>query len=191
MASTFDGCLCNFTDRYARLLSNETGIQFPKASSEWPPVWYWERDLGVTQEQERTVWERDILARGTNFWLKLKPIEGAGGVIRRLNELTRVGNGVYFLTNRMGDKAKLQTERWLFERGMDYPTVLLSGDKVPLIKALGIEFFIDDKPDTVQDVHEHCPGVKVFIKDMPYNRMVQVGKRVQSVEDALKEVGLW
>lgn len=187
-----DGVLAQFTDKYARLLSNETGLQFPKASEEWPSTWFWERDAGVTPEQEKLVWNRDILASGKHFWHHLKPMEGAGGVVRRLNELTRLGHEVFFLTHRFGHKAKLQTEQWLYERGMFMPTVLLSEHKVELIQALNIEFFIDDKPSTVRSVAMVLP--KVYLMNAPYNRVEVMPPqvvRVKNVEEALRMEGLW
>lgn len=193
MASIFDGCLANFSDSYARLLTKETGIEFPKVSQDHPKEWYWERAAGVTKQQEKAVWERDILAKGSRFWLNLKPMDGAGTVIRRLNELSREGHDVYFITHRMGAKAKLQTEKWLYEHGMNFPTVLLSGDKVPLIRALEIEFFVDDKPETVLAVANVMPWT-VYMQAAPYNADVVLPKnvvKVGNVEEALRWAKLW
>lgn len=188
-----DGVLANFTDSYARYLTKETGIEFPTSSDEWPTEWDWEIASGVTKAQAKMVWDTHILGKGSRFWLGLKSIDGAGTALRRLNELTREGHDVYFITHRMGDKAKLQTERWLYERGVNYPTVLLSGDKVPLIRSLEIEWFIDDKPETVLAVANMMSWM-VYLKAAPHNRDIVLPNnvvRVANVEEALRWAKLW
>lgn len=192
LALDIDGVLARFTDSYAHFLTRETGIAFPRASEDFPQEWFWERAMGVTPEQEAKVWTERILQPGSKFWYKLHPMDGAGGIIRRLNDLTRVGHEVFFLTHRMGDKAKLQTERWLYSYGMNFPTVLLSGEKVPLIQALGVTFFIDDKPSTVVEAAEVME--KVYLMNAPYNVREEMPPnvvRVRSAEEALMKEGLW
>jgi hypothetical protein len=191
-----DGCLANFTDSYAKVITKHTGIHFPKASDKWPTVWYWEREAGVTKEQEKQVWGEEILNPLKDFWFKLAPMEGAVEVVRRLNWLGRNGCDVYFLTHRMGDTAKTQTERWLYELGMNFPTVILAGDKAPIIKALGINIFVDDKWETInglytQALEEEWKGINIWLKDTPYNREGR-GKWLiaDSVQDALEKEGL-
>lgn len=184
-----DGCLANFTDSYSKHLSQVTGLVFPKASDAWPTEWYWDRAAGVNKDDEAKVWKEVITAEGSDFWETLDHLDGAPATIKQLNRLAKAGHDVYFLTHRMGDKAKLQTEKWLYERGVDYPTVVMSGTKLPLVRAIGIQFFIDDKPETIEEMHDNVK--LLYIKDAPYNRHVKVGKRVKSVREALEDAGLW
>lgn len=190
-----DGVLANFCDAFAKVVTKQTGITFPRTSKEWPAVWNWDRAAGVTPEQEalawKTVWADD------NFWTNLAPMPEAQMTATQLNHLAKLGHEVYYLTHRAGDRAKYQTEKFLFGIGVDYPTVLLGGDKVPLIRHLKLDFFIDDRPDTILEVtrvaeEENLP-VKghIFVKDAPYNKGVNVGQRVNLVMDALKQEGLW
>lgn len=195
-----DGCLANFTDSYASELTKVSGIVFPKASSEWPTAWFWDREMGVTHTDESKVWKGVIMKEGSTFWQTLAPLEGANEVLKLLNHRIKLGDEVYFITNRMGDQAKLQTEKWLYEWGIDYPTVILSAEKTPLIKLLGLEFFIDDKWETMRDLYKEAEaegwlnGKSFYLKDAPYNRDKRNEWREMKVAldvmGALKEVGI-
>jgi hypothetical protein len=204
-----DGVLSNFTDAYAALLTKETGFEFPKNSKEWPPVWFWERarferegiDPIIAKAIEKKVWAENILHEGSTFWedLQLFDLFRTRYAIKHLSLLGRKGHEVYFLTHRMGYNAKHQTERWLFNNGMNMPTVILSGDKIPLIRSLKLDFFIDDKLETVHELYETAEkegwltGKHYFLQDAPYNRE---GRRLDllvigSITEALEAAGLW
>lgn len=198
-----DYCLANFTEAYADLLIQVDGKdRLPegwRTSPDFPQTWYWERDAGYSKEVEEAAWQQRILHKGSHFWEQLAPVPGAKEVIRHLNKLAIQGHSVYFLTHRMGDKAKLQTEKWLYGLQFYYPTVLLSADKVPLLRALGANFFIDDKPQTVIDVakaaeREKWQDFQLFMHTAPYNKHLQGLdwlKTAGSVEEALQKAGLW
>lgn len=183
-----DGVLANFTDAYAKLLTAQTGIQFPKASEDWPPVWNWDRAAGVISSHEQIVWAK-IRLKATQFWRGLSPLEGAVAAIRRLDYLSKHGSDVYFLTHRMGEEAKLQTERWLYDHGMDFPTVLLAERKLPILLALEVGCFIDDKVSTVEEVAGQIPNT--YLKDAPYNLECSAGIRVTGAKEMLELEGLW
>lgn len=187
-----DGVLANFTDAYAKALTRRTGIEFPVASADWPTSWFWERDAGVTKEQESETWHHDIIQSRT-FWQRLSPVPNAKPALKHLNKMTQRGDEVYFITNRMGDLAKLQTERWLYAHGVNYPTVIVTGDKVPFLRALKANFFIDDKPDTVMDVgrvaaEEKWENFNLFLFDTPYNRVQHYPNNVQRAGTVLEAI---
>jgi deoxypyrimidine-specific 5' nucleotidase type C protein (NT5C) len=208
-----DGVLADFTTAYANLLIKTTGTdklvdgwKDKLAAREWPTTWYWDREAGYTKEEEVRVWSDYITKQGI-FWENLDAIDGAGEIIKYINKLAKKGINIYFITHRMGEKAKLQTEKWLYGLGMDYPTVILSGDKAPLLYSLGANFFIDDKPETIMDIcdkmvadrmrHNNLGGWPLenglYLKDAAYNRGIErVGfKRVGSVKEALMDMGVW
>lgn len=174
LAFDIDGCLANFTKGYAKLLIKVSGVDlFPpnwKGDDDphFPTTWFWERAMGYGQ-WEKAVWKEHILVDG-KFWEKLPPLPGTPETLARINELAKAGHNIYFVTHRMGVEAKQQTERWLYKYGINYPTVLLSGDKLPLIKSLEVDAFIDDKPSTVNTVAVDNPQRRTFVKDAPYNR---------------------
>lgn len=200
LAIDIDGVLANFTDAYSLMLTKVSGIEFPRASKDWPTEWYWDRTLGITKEQERHVWGQ-IMAEGSHYWEKLQPLEEAYRCLRQLNWIAKNDHEVYFLTNRMGYRAKYQTERWLYKHGMDYPTVILSGQKTPLLRDMNIDFFIDDKPDTIYELYEvftkygWFTNQQFYLLDAPYNRRADLrypGTKVAlTLEEALRKAGLW
>lgn len=124
------------------------------------------------------------------FWFKLDPLVEPE-VFARINVLSQ-SNPVYFITNRLGINCKQQTEKWLYEQGINYPTVLIAADKKPLIQALKIDFFIDDRLPTMTELlplgKEHF-----YLKDTTYNQTGRsTGMRVVTdVKDALEKVRLW
>lgn len=185
-----DGVLANFTDAYASALKRRTGIEFPKASADWPTSWYWERDAGVTKEQEEETWLKDIIQSKT-FWQRLDPVPNAKPTLKQLNQMAQRGDQVYFITNRMGTSVKLQTERWLYSHGINYPTVIVTGDKIPFLRALKANFFIDDKPETIMDAgrvseEEKWENFQPFIFDTPYNRVQTYPNNVQRSNTVLE-----
>lgn len=190
IACDVDGVIADFTSAYAAALTKHTGITFPTQSDTWPSEWFWERREGVTPSQEKKVWQEEILTNGT-FWSGLDELPGAREAIRKLNRLANAGTAeVCFITNRPGKRSKHQTEIFLYALGMSYPTVLVAADKLPLLRAMNITFFIDDKPETVQEVSAAKLDLKLYLKDAPYNRQQSYPdnvKRIPSLLDALKD----
>ena len=194
-----DGCFADFNTGYGKALIEVGGNRFPEGYNfRQPPVWYWERDAGYPPEVEKEVWTNHILAPEKNFWKKLDPLPGAREALPILDKLSREGNNVYFLTHRVGVTAKRQTEEWLYEHGMSYPTVILTGaDKIPIIRALKIEFFLDDKVETMNEVgrvaeEERWMG-HYLLFDAAYNREGRNGKVmvVRTLREALERAQLW
>ena len=187
-----DGVLANFTDSYAAALSRRTGIVFPKASSEWPTSWYWDRDAGVSKEDEEETWYKDIIQSKT-FWQRLDPVPNAKPALKQLNQMAQRGDQVYFITNRMGVNVKLQTERWLYSHGINYPSVIVTADKAPFMKILKANFFIDDRPETLIEIgnlaeKEAWPNFNLFLFDMPYNRKQNYPNNVQRAGTVLEAI---
>lgn len=182
-----DGVLANFTDAYAKILTKQTGVKFPKLSAEWPTVWYWEREAGITKLQERAAWKE---IEDTHFWGVLIPLPGAIEALQHLNVMAQTGHEVYFITSRPGARAKHLTEMWLRGHGVEYPTVIIAHEKGPLAAALKLDVFIDDKMENVRDVANARDKTRVYIIDSPYNTEVVVGDRVKDVMEVLIEEGI-
>jgi uncharacterized HAD superfamily protein len=206
-----DGCLANFTDAYTELLTKETGIQFPKASSEWPTEWHFDRSAlnehfvpEMAKAVEKRAWGRIVTS---DFWAQLHALPGAIEVLEALRDS---GDEVYFITSRPGKHAKALTEYWLRMHGMNNPTVLVVNSepaKGHIAKGLQLEAFIDDKPENcievrnatmkmvtvethdafVDDMEYPC---QVFMVDAPYNRHVELPgiTRVADVAAALARI---
>jgi hypothetical protein len=80
---------------------------------------------------------------------------------------------------------------------MDYPTVIISSDKLPVIHGLDLTFFVDDKIETIDEIANdiwHLKGGHLYLKIAPYNRTNPNRgkyKEASSVAEALQQEGLW
>lgn len=167
-----DGVLACFEAAYAPLITEETGIIFPRLGDEdWPDEWYWDRSSGMTKEQEKRVWGR--IAADENFWATLPPTRFCKDTLQYAEELRRDGHYVCFITTRPGSGAQAATEYWLQElQGFVNPNVfveLTPQDKAKRVKELNLDIFIDDKPENCVEVAENSTAA-VFLMDQPWNR---------------------
>lgn len=200
-----DGCLANFTHAFGDLLISTTGEnKLPdnwRTSENFPATWNWHYDAGYTPDQVHRVWV-GMVEGGGKFWRDLPALPTAEATIKQLDRLSKAGHEVYFLTHRSGKKAKQQTENWLIDHGMTMPTVLLTGNKLPVMVSLELDFFIDDKLATVNEIYRHYSDPNapkpanspvILLKDAPYNwrGRVQGLRSVHTVEEGLREIGLW
>lgn len=198
-----DGVFCEFSKAYADLLIKVGGDLLPKGwrdDSDFPKTWFWERDAGYSAEIEKEVWNNHILQKGSKFWQTLEPLPEARETLMMLNARQKRGDAVWFVSHRMGDRAHIQTLEWLYANGIDYPCLFFAADKVPYLRLLDATFYVDDKPETMQElmrvaVEERWQMDKkwYFLKDAPYNqkdRRLDL-KVAMSAKDALVKAGLW
>lgn len=191
LAFDIDGCIADFSTAYKKRLLKITGEDY--FQSTWTPnditVWDWDVEAGYTKDQIAATWE-SILADGL-FWEKLKPIPGAVEAMNRVNVLSKE-HSVYFITNRSGRRCKQQTEKFLYDIGINYPTVLLASNKLPILQALKIDFFVDDKLETMVETRK-LGKQHFYLLETGYN---QTGRPTDmpvatDVKDALEKAGLW
>lgn len=190
IACDVDGVLANFTKGYNTLLANIAGEdKAPASTVESPPEWNWDVPV-YGPDVVKEAWKR--IESSDHFWMSLESLPGAYEALYKLRMPRHTGkHDIYFLTHRMGKHAKLQTEYWLDDYGFgDGATVLLVGDKVPVLKALEIEAFIDDKPTTLEAVSTQLPDIKLYRPDWRYNAGCP-GKVVKSVYAMLEDLKLW
>ena len=187
IALDIDGCLANFNNSYAKRLVKVTGEnRFPTPLE--IPCWDWDKHYGYTNEEIAATWDSIIADR--LFWQKLDTLVEPD-VFTRINVISKT-NPVYFITNRVGLNCKQQTEKWLYEQGINYPTVLIAANKRPIIESLKIEFFVDDRLETMNEL----VGLKrphFYLAETTYNQTGRLsGVAVASdVKDALTKAGLW
>ena len=198
-----DGCLANFNKGYGTLLTKIGGARLPQGWQDepnlnFPVTWDWDRAAGYSPDIIQKVWTKYIMQEGSHFWKNLEPLPTARESLMHVNSLVKQGQAeCYFLTHRMGHAAKLQTEEWLYANGIDYPTVLMTADKVPWLRLLKANIFLDDKPETVQEVaqvalEEKWPDFKLYLRQAPYNRALwEKVFSVATVKDALIAAGVW
>ena len=113
-----------------------------------------------------------------------------------LDSLVKFGHAeVTFITSRSGNRVHWQTTDWLYQNGMSFPQVIIATDKVPVLRLLKPNFFIDDKSETIIDVAaaigmEKWP-TRLFVQHAPYNAALTIGERVSSPKEALERMGVW
>lgn len=206
IAIDIDGVLACFNSSFAELIIRESGenrfpkdwLQGIKDNSHFPPCWDYPEHFGYDKTWYKNhIWGKCV-GENPKFWESLHPMSDVYQVLEKFNRMADNGNEVYFITNRVGIKCKRQTERWLHQRGMLYPCVLLSADKVPLLRYLGVNLFIDDKLETIADVarvaeEEKWPDFKLYLKDAPYNREGRNGHYtvVSGIREMMTQEELW
>ena len=192
-----DGCLANFESGFAPILTDLTGITFPLDEPTFPEVWQWPTlhltNSGMSEKEAKAVesaaWKR--VTQDPAFWLSLKPYPETASTLKSLTRLTAEGHEIYFITHRPGANPKRQSEIWLEINGYkrESPTVLVSGEKGFLAAGLGLDFFIDDKPENHEQVRRFCgTRCRRYIVDHPYNRHHddKYAVRVTTVKEALE-----
>lgn len=159
-----DGVLADFNaafiDRIIRVTNRDL---FPRRPFDIP-CWSYPAHYGYTPEEEHSVWTS--IKADKSFWRTLSAYPDAGDVLRILHLARTMGHDVYFVTARPGVNAKLQTELWLSNLGMENPTVLISPHKLNCARALELDVYIDDKVENCFSVADHC---KTYLVHRPWN----------------------
>ena len=169
-----DGPLVLFEPNMVDLIVRVTGRNlFPP---DFPPIngpaeWDWWAPLGYTREELNRVW--DVIKASPSFWYSLPPAAGCESLAFVLRDLEHK-HDVYFITNRMGLRAKRQTEAWLCDH-LPYdpditPTVLLASAKGAVAKALKLDIYLDDNLDNAKDVLRESPKTRMYLLDRSYNQ---------------------
>jgi 5'(3')-deoxyribonucleotidase len=175
-----DGVLANFSGRFCEIANKISG-----KSVDWRGQATWEFEEFTAQEVDQT-W--DVIHTTQDFWLKLDPLEPSA-ILRDVEEQ----HTPFFITSRVpvaGQSIERQTQKWLnWHKFLGCPTVLVVphwSQKKALIKDLKLDSFIDDKPDTVEQLY--AADVNCYIYDQPYNKQVACAPRVKSILDYIKNV---
>lgn len=182
-----DGVLARFNDAFAQRLTLVTGVT--RVSSETRradnfPCWKWPKHFGYSKAEENAAWES--VKRDHSFWASLRPYPDAKDALILLRSLRQSGHDIYFITARPGEHAKLQTERWLVDHGMNMPTVLISSDKGGCAESLNLDFYVDDKPDNCDDVAAVISG-EIYLVSRAWNTEFNRAyiRRVSGISEAL------
>ena len=155
-----DGVLADFNNAFARVLRQVTGRELYGTFT----TWEWMKAWGYTDEECARAWA--AVKRSARFWEDLTPLAD-------VSELSRLGARLVFVTNRIGETAQEQTERWLRRYGIADPRVILSADKGVWAALAQVDAFIDDKPENCRMVKEALPSATVILLEQPWN----VGER--------------
>lgn len=163
-----DGVLADFNTRFRELIHELTDVRLPPISDSYPNVWHYHKVAGVTSAENTKLWNY-IKKEQNEFLLTLDPMPGCNEALAFIEDQRQNGDQIYFVTSRAGDFAQLHTQFWLEDQGFDNASVLLADSKGLLLKALNVDFFVDDKPENCVDALSW--GIReVFLVDQPYNR---------------------
>lgn len=185
-----DGVLADFNVSYQKVLIGITQKNLFGTLPYDPPEWNYVEPLGYTKEDDQKAW--DWIKISPMFWRDLPRYPEAANEIGRLISLSFKGHSVYYITNRMGNNPKHQTERWLYRNGYmvstHAPTVLVTAHKGLAAAALELDCYIDDKPSNCEDVIKQR-GLKTatYLMDRTWNQRFE-GKyitRVKSISEML------
>lgn len=178
-----DGVLAQFSPKFLAMASAKYGLNLKQENQ---VAWDFQCQ-GITEQQEKALWA-DIKAT-RNWWISLEPFPETQ-VLTYAKDKYRI----YFITSRttteglpLEDQAASWVRRNFF---IANPTVIVIDNKGPLAFALGLDYFLDDRPENCLSVRAHSPFTKVFIHDAPYNRQFEQGsiERVNSVNEFFRKV---
>ena len=185
MASIFDGVLANFYEAYEKLIIDISGEdRFGQARwpNQYPQSWNWPEDhFGYSKETMAQVW--NVIRSSNNFWIKLNPMPRYNDYLDWLSQAQ--SHEIYYVTDRSGVCPKQQTEDWFDYHSIPYATVLISKHKGLIAKGLGLDLYIDDKGENIEDVEDDSPETKAVLISRPYNDSFRVKYRADTLLEAL------
>jgi 5'(3')-deoxyribonucleotidase len=185
-----DGCLADFNSSFIDRAVGVLGVdKFPERPFEITS-WDYPQMYGYTPEEIKLVW--DNIEKDELFWYHLQPYKDSFYAMREITKLWEAHHDVYFITNRPGTRAKLQTEAWLLTFGTGImPTVLLSADKAGCCNSLKIDFYIDDKAENCESVKKNTL-TNCLMMAQPWNYDIPGVPRIpdwKAFFEAVKESG--
>jgi uncharacterized HAD superfamily protein len=164
-----DGVLADFNTAFVAYMVKVTGIDLFPARPFEPTTWDYPQFYGYSNQQTSDVW--DVIKLDPIFWMRIPVYPDTRESLESLWNRSDGGDDIYFVTNRMGNRAKAQTEVWIDMESpfRNNPTVLLTADKAGAATLLKLDAFIDDK-------WENCAAVstvancQTFMLDRPWNQ---------------------
>lgn len=184
LALDLDGVLFDFNQAFVQLArQSHPTLACPPVDNRWPRAWDY-LDEYLSKPEVSKLWRtacrsRDFWRGIPSYWWSADLLEAAYG---------RADN-IYFITSRSGNHVQRQTHMALLDITQDVThsgaVIPVNGPelKIPLLRDLKIDFFVDDKKETVAHALAECPNCEVAVWDQPWNRDVQFPVRLTSVED--------
>lgn len=161
-----DGCLADFDTYMKRVAKDILGVEIPKDQIGW--------NMGLTPKQSDRIMDH-IVDEAHQPWYLLGPLEPQSTFDAIRDAINSGAWRVYFITHRYSrhpgsHHAQLQTANWLVDRGIPHPSVIIGKDKGRICRALGVDYFIDDRPVYCLKVRRDSPGTKVFCIRCRWNK---------------------
>lgn len=189
MAIDCDGVLADFVGAFVRLY-NSRRMSRRITAEDWTN---WGGGGQFNRKEEKEMWK--VITATPNWWLSVEALPGVGELARWMSGQS--GHDIWVVTSRTetaGMTATKQTERWLQEcrlnPGNNYLGVITvpdSDDKVNLVSKLDIDWIIDDKADTIEQM-DRFPYLKAALLTQTWNHMATPKWRVNSVAEFLSSI---
>ena len=176
-----DGVLADFSNGFSNLIRKYYGIAenpIVKSGSEMITHWDWYHWYpNFTKDKSSFLW--NLIGREeSNFWYNLPTTDEAKDL--NLQDLSRK-NYLFFITNRPENKVvsgddfisvQSESSNWIYRHIRLYssPNVIVAADKGPIIKALDLDYYIDDKYENCKDAYNYSPKTKVYMPKMGHNQ---------------------
>lgn len=180
-----DGVSANFTKGVCELFDKLKINHKPVNSKEDIKEWYFEDWMGVNETQVSRMW--DEVDKSKIFWLNLSLIDPEGWKLLIENLANREDVELFFITARtLGRNLREQTFKWLQMQGIKYPTLIFCNEKIKLIDALKLDYYIDDSPSFFEKLndkfinHYEC---KAYVLNYPYNAHLERNLGVESLKE--------
>lgn len=167
-----DGVITDFNTQFVKLSHS----MFPKLqttcpwpSSEWPRSWDY-MDEHLEPHEVRQLWDH-VIRKSPNFW-RTSPVYPWATQLLQIAD-NKAGL-LYFITARAGIGVQAQTAALLAHtygpcsRGAIICTPNAES-KIPIINALNLTHYVDDKKETVRDAHEQCLNTNIGMWCQPWN----------------------
>jgi len=169
-----DGVCSNFVKAFFKISNRRFGTSYT-VQEDWDFTQY-------TKAEVSAVWEE--IKATKNFWQTLDPEAG----VSRLRYALPKNVEPVFITSRiptLGHGVREQSCQWLREHfGITHPFVIVAdnpANKIPIVKALDIQTFIDDKRSTIEEMN--TAGLRSYARLQPYNCKTPFPEGVVPVED--------
>jgi 5'(3')-deoxyribonucleotidase len=137
----------------------------------FPSRWDWSAQY-LNEDQNTIIWSH--VTSSSTFWTNVSTYEWTRTALNAL--LNNNQHEVYFITCRMTTNkdvsVKTQTEKALRKLNVVNPTVLIVKEyteKCPLVNALHLDVFIDDRTETLNLLQEECPDTRIVCLMQPWN----------------------
>ena len=146
----------------------------------------WGLDWYTTDDELSMIWSQ--VCNVDNFWAHCLPL------IDLSFFKTLVYDDTYIITSRiktLGLSPQKQTQRWLYGQNvLSYhsPQVIMSDNKHEVVKALGLDYYIDDKPEIIKNILNSNSYTQPFLLRKPWSKDINL-PNVYSVGEFLYVIG--
>ena len=181
-----DGCLFDFNTAFVRLAQTRTDKLIPQPSDTWPTTWDYLVDDGHLDRRDyQQLWKEICRGDHPGFWSLLPRYPCSKSLIEIVGNQCQE---VYFITSRCGPTRRQDSTRAVTRLIQDTvedrdfiarPTVIpvdSHHEKIPIINALRLTHYVDDRDDTLTELASYQGKVNIGLWSMPWNQSGQCVK---------------